>query len=205
MKTDSPRWIPVPEVAKLVRPILKDNFPGIKFSVRSDGNSLRVAWIDGPTEDDVDSLLAGFRGGGFDGMIDLEYGITSWLLPDGTAVIKSTTGTEGSTGTVPAYERPITPHDDAEPVRFASKYIFLDREYSPAFWWSTAKAVADYWGFDPTVAPPRIRKSFRFKKRLVTNGLDGTGPELEVPNAGGYPHNDFNTLVRRRLEGRDGK
>lgn len=203
MKTDksrtSPRWIPTPEVAKLVRPILKRTFPGITFSVRSDGSALNLSWIDGPTEAQVEELLAGFVGGGFDGMIDLAYDNTSWLLPDGTAVFAETTGTAGSAGTVPARERAhgIPPHDDAERVRFASKYIFFDREYSPAFWWPVAKAVAEHTGFDVTSAPPRIRKSWRFKKKLVVDGLDGSGLELRLPETYNArpPFDDFNSVV----------
>jgi hypothetical protein len=65
------------ETAKLIRSTLKQAFPGIKFSVRSDkyagGSSIRVSWIDGPTQKDVDAIASGFSGSGFDGMTDCKH------------------------------------------------------------------------------------------------------------------------------------
>jgi hypothetical protein len=61
--------------AKAVRKELKEKFPGIKFSVRSDnftgGDAVRVSWYDGPTYDEVDTLLTKYQYGHFDGMQDL--------------------------------------------------------------------------------------------------------------------------------------
>lgn len=62
------------ETAKLVRQALKESFPGVKFSVRSDtyagGASIDVGWTDGPTSKQVDQILGAFEGAYFDGMID---------------------------------------------------------------------------------------------------------------------------------------
>jgi len=61
--------------AKEIRKILKENFPGVKFSVRSDnysmGNSVQVEWVDGPTEKQVNELVGHYEYGSFDGMQDL--------------------------------------------------------------------------------------------------------------------------------------
>ncbi|UIF89472.1 hypothetical protein KAF44_29645 (plasmid) [Cupriavidus necator] len=62
------------DTAKLVRKCLKEAFPGVKFSVRSDtysmGASINVGWEDGPCEAQVDPLVDRFRGAYFDGMED---------------------------------------------------------------------------------------------------------------------------------------
>src|SRR4051812_33768963 len=64
------------ETAKLVREVLKHEFPGVKFSVRSStysgGASIRVGWVDGPTGRAVDSVVCLYKGAEFDGMIDLK-------------------------------------------------------------------------------------------------------------------------------------
>lgn len=46
-------------------------FPGVKFSVKSDSNAVRVAWTDGPSLDEVKSITGKYRAGHFDGMQDL--------------------------------------------------------------------------------------------------------------------------------------
>lgn len=65
------------ETAQLIRRALRESFPGVKFSVRSDkyagGSSIRVSWTDGPTQHSVDAIASGFSGSGFDGMQDLKY------------------------------------------------------------------------------------------------------------------------------------
>lgn len=53
-----------------IRKHLKKLFPGTKFSVRSDRNSVRVCWTDGPTMKAVDLALGRFEAGSFDGMSD---------------------------------------------------------------------------------------------------------------------------------------
>lgn len=76
------------ETAKLARQILKEAFPGVKFSVRvskySGGASIYVRWEDGPTGKEVDELLSPLDGTYFDGMID--YSGTRYALLDGNKV-----------------------------------------------------------------------------------------------------------------------
>lgn len=66
------------ETAKLVRRALKEAFPTIKFSVRSDtyagGASIDVNWTDGPATEDVEAVAKRFQGGYFDGMTDYKGG-----------------------------------------------------------------------------------------------------------------------------------
>lgn len=74
------------ETAKLVRTALKNQFPGIKFSVRSHnyagGASIDIDWTDGPLSDEVKSVIGLFEGATFDGMIDLKEYHTSLLADD---------------------------------------------------------------------------------------------------------------------------
>jgi Large polyvalent protein associated domain 29 len=100
-------YLSVAETAKLVRVALAKAFPGFTFRVRSDsyagGASIDVSWMDGPTTKEVDKVVGGFSGKGFDGMIDLAYYTTAWLEPDGTAHLAGSPGTEGSRGSVPEH------------------------------------------------------------------------------------------------------
>jgi len=58
------KYIPVTEVAKLIRQCLKEAFPGVKFRVRSDkyagGASIGVIWIDGPSTVQVEAITDRF-------------------------------------------------------------------------------------------------------------------------------------------------
>lgn len=61
--------------AAAIREELKKNFPGVKFSVKSDnfsmGDSVDISWQDGPTEDMVTDFTAKYQYGHFDGMQDM--------------------------------------------------------------------------------------------------------------------------------------
>lgn len=56
--------------AKNIRIQLKREFPGFKFSVRSDHNSVRISWDEGPTTDQVEAITSRYKAGRFDGMSD---------------------------------------------------------------------------------------------------------------------------------------
>jgi Large polyvalent protein associated domain 29 len=75
------QYISVTETAKLIRQVLKESFPDTKFSVRSDsysgGASIRIRYQNGPTYDQVKSVISVFEGAYFDGMQDykgMNYG-----------------------------------------------------------------------------------------------------------------------------------
>jgi hypothetical protein len=53
---------------------LKRAFPNVKFSVRADGNSVRIEWTDGVTDEQVEKITKKYKEGNFNGMIDMyEY------------------------------------------------------------------------------------------------------------------------------------
>lgn len=56
--------------AKNIRIELKKQFPGTKFSVRSDYNSVRVKWKNGPSKKSVQAFTSRHDSGTFDGMTD---------------------------------------------------------------------------------------------------------------------------------------
>lgn len=112
------RYISVADTAKLVRAVLKENCPAIKFSVRSKsysgGASIDISWTDGPTEADVNALVGRFEGSTFDGMIDLKSSVYGEL--------------------------------NGEKVHFGADSIGCNRRYSAAFLRRRAEGVAKEWG-----------------------------------------------------------
>ena len=135
-------YISPADTAKLIRTALKRAFPRTTFSVRtrtySMGASVDVAWQDGPAAPLVEPVTGQFAGGRFDGMIDLAYSVKHWLLPDGTATIASSPGTEGSKGVHAAIQEAM-PHPRAKLVRFGADHVMTRRTYSDAF---TARVLA---------------------------------------------------------------
>ncbi len=144
-----PERLSCADVARLVRAALRRAFPAVKFSVRSHvyglGASIHVRWTDGPTTDQVGAVTEGFAGGGFDGAIDLAYRTYSWLLPDGSAQIAYSPGTQGSGGVRPAV---ITdpPHPGARLCSFGADYVFVEREISEAFRAELEAELGRRWG-----------------------------------------------------------
>jgi hypothetical protein len=66
---------------KNIRKQLKKAFPGVKFSVTIDHNSISVGWEYGPTEKAVKSIVNLYREGHFDGMTD-SYECNSAVWPN---------------------------------------------------------------------------------------------------------------------------
>jgi hypothetical protein len=60
--------------ASAIRKELKEAFPDVKFTVRSEcfagGNSVRVKWTDGPITDDIDRIIRKYQYGTFDWLTD---------------------------------------------------------------------------------------------------------------------------------------
>ena len=127
------RYLSCAETAKLVRKALKQEFPSVKFSVRSKtysgGASINVRWTDGPTEKDVKAIAGVYAGGEFDGMIDMAFHVLTWLLPDGSAAWGKSPGTGGQRGSCPDYDYE-KPHPDAELVSMGADYVFCNRDYT---------------------------------------------------------------------------
>jgi len=134
------------ETAVFVRKALKAAFPAVKFSVTSDtysgGASVDVRWTDGPLTEDVDAICNLFEGAGFDGMIDLKYSNSHWLLPNGTIYFAATQGTQGSRGTVPACKTE-KPHPDARLVHLGADFVQAQRHESCELILAAARYVAE--------------------------------------------------------------
>jgi len=79
MATSEIRYISNTDTAKLIRRTLKETYPSIKFSVKCDGNSIRVHYTNGPRSKDIDEAVKGFAGSTFDGMTDMREDHTSIL------------------------------------------------------------------------------------------------------------------------------
>jgi hypothetical protein len=82
------------ECAMKIKQELKSKFPGVDFSVRSEnytgGDAVRIAWLDGPTEAQVDNVVGKFKEGHFDGMNDIyEYSNRREDIPQVKYITKS--------------------------------------------------------------------------------------------------------------------
>jgi len=145
------KYLSVVETAKLVRAVLKEAFPGIKFSVRSKsysgGASIDVDYLNGPTAKEVEKVTKQFQGGGFDGMIDMAYNWSSWLLPDGSAIVARDPGTHGSRGTYPERDN-AKPHPKAQLVQFGADYVFVERKYTEEVLRNIAQVVSKEYGVE---------------------------------------------------------
>ena len=161
-------YLTVVETAKLIRKQLKKRFPGQKFSVRSKsysgGASITIYWTDGPTGSEVDAVVKAFEGRGFDGMIDLAYSKSSWLLPDGSVQFANSGGTEGSRGTVPSYDNP-EPVSGAQLVNFGANYVFTTRSFSKKFLEKVAKTFSKETGWSiPEITVSTYDESANFAR-----------------------------------------
>lgn len=146
----------VADTAKLVRAALKDAFPSVKFSVRSDsysgGASIDIRWVDGPTSAEVEKISRAYEGADFDGTIDLKSYRTAWLSPDGVASLAHAQGTEGSMG---CHSEAIgSPnHPNAIEVHFGADYIHTNRDFSPEVRMAALEEVRSYWAGLDELAP----------------------------------------------------
>jgi hypothetical protein len=78
-----------------------------------------------PAARDVSDAVSAYAGRSFDGMIDLAYGLSAWLNPDGSATLARDPGTAGSHGSIPEAIGSRT-HPSAIVVRFGASYVFVD-------------------------------------------------------------------------------
>ena len=113
------KYVPVADTAKLVREVLKRDFPAVKFSVRSKsysgGAAIDIHWTDGPTAHQVSDVVSVYEGAVFDSMIDLK-----------------------------SYHDSI--NDAGETVHYGADFIFEVRKNSREFTLKIAALVADFWG-----------------------------------------------------------
>lgn len=185
-------YISVAETAKLLRESLKKAFPGVKFGVRSKsysgGASITVYWTDGPKAKAVDAVCGQFTGADFDGMIDLKTHNSSWLMPDGSAIVARAQGTTGSRGVIPGQEN-AKPHPDAKLVHFGADFIFTSHSHSELEMLKASLAVSDKYGLPPAnvISEP------------------GSSPYIGGENArlNVYSHYDQRDVIHMFLEGRE--
>ena len=75
MKT---KYISTTDTAKIIRKVLKESFPGVKFSVClvENGRTVRISWLDGPSTNKLGEMLSVFeRSGNYEPeFIDLKRG-----------------------------------------------------------------------------------------------------------------------------------
>ena len=84
--------------------------------------------LDGaPLLRDVEGALAGYSGKRFDGMIDMAYGVSSWLHPDGTVTLGASPGTGDQHGSDPGYIK-SRQHPSALLVHMGAGYVFVRDE-----------------------------------------------------------------------------
>lgn len=116
------RYIDVVETAKMLRAALKAEFPGTKFSVRSErfagGTAININWTDGPTSDAVDAVGKRYQGATFNGMDD------------------STT----------YHSHLITTDDGAEEVRFGARFVQTQREISDGRMAEARRTLEEFMG-----------------------------------------------------------
>lgn len=118
-------YLTTAQTAKLVRATLKASFPGVKFSVRSDGSALRIEYTDGPTTKAVNSVVQAYAGGGFDGSIDMAYYKSHWLNQEtGEVCLARNQGSVCSGGYVQEEEN-ACPGEGWVCVSFGCKYVFV--------------------------------------------------------------------------------
>lgn len=127
--TDSPRFIPVTETAKLIRKQLKQKFPDTRFIVRSSryahGASIHISYgPDGPDRAFVELLCRSYQGKRFNGMTDTASRNYHWLINERVPVIAKAGG-QGTGFKAIATERPSP---DAEFVQFGADYVFVHRD-----------------------------------------------------------------------------
>lgn len=83
MTEPKPIRLSAPDTAKLLRKVLKREFPGVKFSLRGSRGTgygyYSLSWTGGPSEKDVDAVVGPFEGSYFDGMQDMEVRVKTFI------------------------------------------------------------------------------------------------------------------------------
>jgi hypothetical protein len=172
----------------MIRSVLKESFPGVKFSVRSSvysgGASIRIGYQDGPGYDAVKSVVGIFEASYFDGMQDYKG-------QNYTAI-------------------------DGQEVRFGADFVFVDRKISDEMYAAALDALyekfAGNFASDPlprvTVADVKNGASLSREIPGMSNGLyGGFNRRLdEVVNemAADFPVQKSATLARISSLGDDG-
>lgn len=130
------------DVAKLIKARLNCEFPGVKFRVTSDFNSINVHWEGFPMRTHVEKIISAYKFGGFDGSIDMAYSSECWLLPDGRIVPAACKGTKGQRGDVTGFATDC-PQPGAVLVRGGARYICACQGIPASVWESSIRSVME--------------------------------------------------------------
>lgn len=179
------KYISAADTAKLARQILKEAFPGVKFSVRSKtysgGASIDIGWTDGPVTSQVESQVAVLEGSYFDGMIDYKGSRYARL--------------------------------DGEEVHFCANFIHCNRSYSDALLEKGIAVVAGSYGGGVTITPAEWRKGAGLSwynsggcdlGRALNTWLAGVNDYITGGGDKGMEPNKSPTLARIQFAGDDG-
>lgn len=173
----SPELIDMDGSVRLLRRALERAFPGVGFQVAIDGDDVRVAWADGPTQAEVDRVASLYSGRYF-GSICTED-VDHYLTEEGVSV----RGKGPDLFVLPPERVPPA----SRKVRFAPSRVSADRQLSDDFREELAAMLSQHTDepFDPTSEQVR---------EIPFHGavLRGQGPKL-IWQASCY--------VRREVEG----
>lgn len=121
-------YLPVKDVARLLRSAIRKHFPQTQSWVRcGSSSSIDVYVVPKPGHEHetdpkaLQALVKGYEGGGFDGMIDLGYAIGSWMH-DRELTQAHSDGTVGSRGSVSPFSND-RPHPHARYVRNGARFV----------------------------------------------------------------------------------
>jgi len=127
--SDGRRFYDTREVAKIIRIVLKRDFPKTKFGVRmrtyAGGSSIDI-FYDGkarqaPKKDDVTKLTCNYVNHDFDGMTDSSISLDHWMMPDYSATV-------ANRGAM-TFDKAIhtkKPHKDAVLTLFGAGFVFVN-------------------------------------------------------------------------------
>lgn len=142
-------YLTTAETAKLVRKELKKNFPGVKFSVRSDGNALRIEYTDGPLSSEVKKITDAYSGAGFDGMVDYEYYKSHYYNElTGEVCLAVNQGSACTGGYVEKEVGSVPTGEGWKLVSFGSKYVFVTHHLSVEVLEEAVEMTSKKLGFD---------------------------------------------------------
>ncbi len=168
---DSTTFLTPIEVAKILRRQLREQSPGVKFSVSSERGSahgwLHISWTDGPREADVEALCRPWQGADFNGQTD-GYDLRDTMLV--------TTAVDEMPRTVRSHVRGITYYRAvSSEARLAAQEII--RESLPDF---TAVAPDGRYGPDAGTIYPSPKVRGQFPPRFDSSGWELTRWVAEV-------------------------
>lgn len=182
------QYLSCAETAVMIRSVLKESFPGVKFSVRSSvyagGASININYQDGPNVDAVKSAVSIFEASYFDGSIDYK-GLNF------TAI-------------------------DGQEVRFGCDFVFVNRKVSDEVYAAAIDALYEKFAGNfrndplPRVTVADVKNGASLSRDIpgMSNGLYGGFnrrlDEVVREMAADYPVQQSATLARISSLGDDG-